>query len=77
MSTQTIIASTCFIIIGFLLIVIARNSWRHRNDGSGHEVDLDALQRGNPNRGGAIEPGTVSRIEHLLKEEADNKQSNS
>jgi hypothetical protein len=77
MSTETIIASASFIVLGFLLIVIAKNSWRHRDEGTGHEVDLDALQRGNPNRGGAIEPDTISRIECLLKEDADKGQSNS
>lgn len=71
MSTETIIVSACFIVIGFLLIVIARNSWRHRNEGTGHDVDLDALQRGNPNRGGAIEPETISKIERMLKEQAE------
>jgi hypothetical protein len=77
MSTGAIIASLSFLLLCLVFFIRGVNSWHHRNEGTGHDVDLEQLKRGNALTGGGIEPATISRIERLLQKEADKQQSDS
>ena len=77
MDIGTILGLVAVAILVRLAVGSLFKSWYSLKEGTGHEIDLEALQRGYSRPHGAIDPGTIERLERLLKEEAEREHPES
>jgi hypothetical protein len=75
MGIGPIIATVCFLLLLFAFIMRGISNWRSRKTGTGSDVDLSTVGHRTPKGGGDIEPDTISKIERMLKEEANSDSS--
>ncbi len=51
-----------------------RTIWRQRNTGTGTDVDLSKVGRRSVRGGANMKPGTINRVERLLRQEVENRK---
>ena len=77
MDIGTIVGYACLGLLLWAVIRFTMNTWYHRMDGTGHDVDMDILGHRGARGGGDMELGTIQHVEKLLKDEAEKEQSDS
>jgi hypothetical protein len=74
MEFGSIIGYACLGLLLWGVIRFTLNTWYHRMDGTGHDVDLNTIGHRGSWSGGDIEPDTITKIERELKEQTDENQ---
>lgn len=74
MNTTYIIAILGFSSLLWLLIRRGMETWYRRNEGTGHDVDMESL---GISLVGKFEPKTIGNIERMLKEQVEKEEKNS
>jgi hypothetical protein len=70
MGVKPILAIAFLLLLLVAIVYNGVKTWKDRKKGFGREEDLNKLGRPGPRSGGSMEPGTIERVEKMLKEQA-------
>jgi hypothetical protein len=75
MDIGTIIGYAAIALLFWFFVNHIIKMWFRRDEGTEHEANLNIIGRRGPLSGGDFDPNTISKIERMLKEQANSGSS--